>query len=475
MPTRPKCPALPTVEGKPSLVSAFSEEEYIKGIAALKNNKAAGIDDILVEQLKNLGPKAHKWLHAMLNTCFIENKIPKVWKQSKIIAIQKPGKDFAIPKNYRPISLLCHTCKLYERLILNRVSPLLEQHLIKEQAGFRPGKSCNSQLLNLTQHNEDGYQRGMLTGTAFIDLSAAYDTVNHRILIQKHYNTTQDSQLCRVFQNMLSNRRFYVELNNQRSRWRKQKNSLPQGSILSPILFNIYTNNQPIHDGTRNFIYADDLCVTTQYSSFTEVETTIGDALEVLTQYYRSNSLRANPDKTQVPEFHLRNKEANRSLKVEWNRTKLENTPHLKYLGVTLDRTLSYKEHMHNTKMRVATRNKVLRKMSNSKWGANASTIRTTALALCLSVAEYAAPVLARSSHAQKLNPELNSAYRAVTGYLRPTNIEDLYLLARIAPPDIWRDVCTRVGKTKQETNEAHSLYGQNPTERRLEITCSII
>ena len=136
---------MPTVEGKPSLVSAFSEEEYRKGIAALKYNKAAGIYDILVEQLKNLGPKAHKWLHTMLNTCFIENKITKIWRQSKIIAILK---DSVIPKNYRPISLMCHTYKLYERLILNRVSPLLEQHLIKEQVGFRPGKSCTSQLLN---------------------------------------------------------------------------------------------------------------------------------------------------------------------------------------------------------------------------------------------------------------------------------------------------------------------------------------
>ena len=227
MPTKPKCPALPTVEGKQSLVSAFSEEEYRKGIAALKNNKTAGIDVILVEQLKNLGPKAHKWLHTMLNTYFIKNKIPKIWRQSKIIAILKPGKDSAIQKNYRPISLLCHTYKLYERLISNRVSPLLEQHLIKEQAGFRPGKSCTSQLINLTQHIEDGYQRGMITGAAFVDLSAAYNTVNHRILIQKLYNTTQDSQLCIVFQNMLSNRRFYVELNNKRSRWRKQKNGLP--------------------------------------------------------------------------------------------------------------------------------------------------------------------------------------------------------------------------------------------------------
>ena len=86
--------------------------------------------------------------------------------------------------------------------------------------------------------------------------------------------------------------------------------------------------------------------------------------------------------------------------------------------------------------MKVDTRNNLLRKLSNSKWGANASTIRATALALCYSVAKYAAPVWATSSHAQKLNPELNSACRAVTGCLKPTNVEDLYLLAGIAPPD---------------------------------------
>ena len=144
-----------------------------------KNKKAAGIDDVLVEQLKNIGPRTHRLINSMLNVCSTENRIPKVWRQAKIIAILKPGKDSAILKSYRPISLLCHMYKLYERFILNRIAPEVDRHLIKEQAGFRPGTSCCSQLFNLTQQIEDGYQRGMITGAALVDLSAEYVTMNH--------------------------------------------------------------------------------------------------------------------------------------------------------------------------------------------------------------------------------------------------------------------------------------------------------
>ena len=115
--------------------------------------------------------------------------------------------------------------------------------------------------------------------------------------------------------------------------------------------------------------------------------------------------------------------------------------------------------------MKVATRNNLLKKLGNSKWGTNASTIRTTALALCYS--EYASPVWARSPFADKLDPELNKACRAITGCLKPTYVEYLYLLAGIAPPDIRRDVCARMERTKQMEQQTHPLFGHIPARSR--------
>ena len=154
-----------------------------------------------------------------------------------------------------------------------------------------------------------------------------------------------------------------------------------------------------------------------------------------------------------------------------WNKTEQDTTTHPKYIGVTLDRSLSYKQDIQNTKMTVATRNNLLTKLATSKGGVNQSTIRTTALALSYSTAEYAAPVWARSAHAKNLDPELNQAWRSVTGCLKPTNVEDLYLLSGIAPLAIRRDVCARMERQKQTTRETHSLFGQIPAIRRLKCT----
>ena len=93
-------------------------------IKYMKNNKAAGLDDILCEQIKHLGSAALQWLLDMFNECMRTNSIPKIWRKSRVVALLNPCKDPASPNSYRPISLRCHTYALFERLVLNRVALL---------------------------------------------------------------------------------------------------------------------------------------------------------------------------------------------------------------------------------------------------------------------------------------------------------------------------------------------------------------
>ena len=158
------------------------------------------------------------------------------------------------PKDLHAIALLCSLYKLLERMILTRLQCMIEHKLIPQQAGFRPEKSCCSQVLNLTQHIEDGFVLGQITGPAFIDLTAAHDTITHRRLLAILVLLTDDVPLTTFIRTMLSNRRFKVELNGKQSRWRNQRNGLPQGSVLSTLLFNVYTNDQPLPVATNSFI-----------------------------------------------------------------------------------------------------------------------------------------------------------------------------------------------------------------------------
>ena len=110
-----------------------------------------------------------------------------------------------------------------------------------------------------------------------MDLSAANDTLNHRVLQTKLYGMTEDAEFPKLIGSMLRNRQFYFELNREKSRWLNQKNSLFQGSVLSPVLCNVYTNDQPVHNETHSFIYADDLCIATQRSTFEQTEAILSD------------------------------------------------------------------------------------------------------------------------------------------------------------------------------------------------------
>lgn len=448
--------------------SYFSLAELELAINSLKPRKAPGPDDIANEFLQNLGPLAKSWLLQLFNLCWAGKVIPKLWLKARVVAVPKPGKPRDEARSYRPISLLCSPFKLYERLILNKIGPLIENQLIPQQAGFRPGKSCTGQILNLTQHIEDGFERREKTGVVFVDLSAAYDTINHKLLLEKVFRMTGNYHLTEVLRSMLSNRRFYVEFQGRRSRWRTQKNGLPQGSVLAPLLFNLYSNDQPVGPSTNSFIYADDVAIACQSQHIEEIERKLTESLSRLSEYYKANQLRPNPGKTQTCIFHLDNRQANRELQVEWNSIMLQHCPNPVYLGVTLDRTLSFKKHVEKTKAKVNTRNGVIRKLVSSHWGAHPGVLRSTSLAMCYAPAEYACPVWSRSTHANKLDPTLNDTCRLITGCLKPTNLDLLYMSAGIAPPQIRRQALCMAERSRQSLDERHPLYAHEPPAPRL-------
>lgn len=459
------------------LGDTFLYEELEAAMKSLKNGKSAGLDNMYTEQIQHFGPAAKQWLLKLFNNVRSTLRLPKIWRKSKVVALLKPGKDPNLPSSYRPVSLLCHTYKLYERILLNRLCPVVDEKLISEQAGFRPGKSCTGQVLNLTQFIENGFEKKYITGVAFIDLSAAYDTINHRILLMKIYNLTNDFKFTQIIESLLSNRRFFVTLAGKQSRWRNTKNGLPQGSVLAPTLFNIYTNDQPIStdNNVKHFIYADDSAVAVQGNQFGIIEKKLTKTLETMSKYYNDNYLKPNPSKTLVSAFHLKNKEANRNLQVIWEGVILTHCKTPTYLGVTLDRTLTYKLHCDKTAKKINTRNCLIRKLTGSTWGAQPHAIRVSALALCFSVREYACPAWGRSTHTKKVDTALNNSCRIITGCLKNTPVEKIYLLAGVAPPYIRRRIATNLEKCKQINDKRHPMFGSDMPIFRLKSRKSFL
>ena len=193
-----------------------------------------------------------------------------------------------------------------------------------------------------------------------------------------------------------------------------------------------------------------------------------------LAAYYKENHLRPNPAKTQLTAFHLKNRLADRKLNVTWNGTKLDHTHSPVYLGITLDRSLTYRHHCLKTRAKLSSRNNLLRKLHGTNWGACPHTMRTTATALCLSVDEYCCPVWARSTHRKLVDTTLNETCRLITGCIRPTATPDLYLLSGIAPPEIRRTVHSQNKRTKQLTDQWHSLHHHQPVWKATYIRATV-
>ena len=276
-----------------------------------------------------------------------------------------------------------------------------------EQAGFRPGRNCCDQVLALTSFIENGLDKKLKTSVAFVDLSAAYDTVWRKGLLFKLFKLIPCPTLLHLLNNMLSDRLIKVYLGRKESSFRHLNDGLPQGSVLAPLLFNVYTADIPT-TLSRKFIYADDIALAVQRKDFRPAETTLTSDLTTLNNYFRTWKLKPNPTKTEVACFHLNNQLANYKLNVLFDGVPLKHNDNPQYLGVTLDRSLTFKSHLKKTAAKVRTRVNMVQHLAGSSWGANAKVLRTSALSLVYSSAEYCAPVWLNSTHVRNVDVQLN-------------------------------------------------------------------
>jgi Reverse transcriptase (RNA-dependent DNA polymerase) len=182
------------------------------------------------------------------------------------------------------------------------------------------------------------------------------------------------------------------------SRWHRLNDGLPQESVLAPILFSLYLSDIP-STLSKQFKYADDIALTYQAASFTECEANLEVDLERLNRCFGRWTLLPNPTKTEACVFHLSNHQADRVMDTQFAGTGGQHVDHPKYLGVTLDRLLTYNLHLTKTGKKVAARLNLVRKLAGTNWGASAETLRTASLALVYSTAEYCAPVWLNSVH----------------------------------------------------------------------------
>lgn len=394
--------------------------------------------------------------------------LPRPFKETKIVAILKPGKEGNLPEHYRPIALLSIPYKLLERLLYNRISTKSFQSLPIEQAGFRPDRSCCDQVLALTTHIEKGFQDRKKTVAVFVDLTSAYDTIWREGMLLKFLKVIPCRTLATLLNNMLSNRFFEVHLNGQISKRYRLNGGLPQGSVLAPLLFNIYTADLPITK-SRKFIYADDIALTYQSTSFEESENNLTEDLAKLDEYFKTWHLRPNILKTEVSCHHLNNKQANYRPLVQFRGQFLKYNPQPKYLGVILDRSLTFKDHLSRTAAKMSTRNNIIHKVAGTGWGADASVLRTSALALVYSVGEYCSPVWINSAHTNKIDTQLNDTMRMVSGTVKSTPLQWLPVLSNIPPPPLRRKAALKREWQKCCNNTrlpVHQDHSNRPTQR---------
>ena len=274
----------------------------------------------------------------------------------KVIPIHKGGSTQDV-NNFRPIALLSIFDKILEKLMHVRLYKFLEDNniLYENQFGFRKKNSTVHALIQITEKIRESIDQGKFGCGIFIELREAFDTVNHEILLRKleHYGVR--GTILKWFESYLSGRKQYVFFNGESSELKPTTCGVPQGSVLGPLLFLIYINDLPnISKKLKFFLFADDTNIYYEADNLKTLERVVNNELQWLNHWLNVNRLSLNISKTNFVIFHPFNKPIKELITIKINKKAISEEKYVKYLGVLIDSSLSWKPHIDNLTKKVS-------------------------------------------------------------------------------------------------------------------------
>ena len=273
----------------------------VRLLKQLKNSKSTSIDQLDNYSVKVSAEIIAKPLHHIITLSIMQCKFPTSWKLSKVIPLHKKLSRLDM-KNYRPVAILSPLSKILEKIVFNQMYAYLSKNKIFHENlhGYRHNRSTNTALLTMYDRWTKAASSGKVSGVVLIDLSAAFDLVDHRILCQKLEIYGLQEDFVSWIKSYLSDRYQAVWIDSKLSEFLHCDTGVPQGSNLGPLFFLIFFNDLPDSVSSAVDAYADDTTITTSANSINAIEDQLNVDCEKVDKWMKSNKLKMNADKTHL-------------------------------------------------------------------------------------------------------------------------------------------------------------------------------
>ena len=416
--------------------SDFSLKEMGTALNACKDT-SPGEDGVHYRMLKNMSEEQSKTLLSFFNYLWVNNKFPEQWRVAIVLPFLKPNKVSTSPSSYRPISLTSCLCKLMERMVHNRLSHQLDilSFIKPYQSGFRRHHSTYDPLVRFEGAIQETFLREEYLVAVFLDIEKAYDMIwTHlvkKILLQLNFK----GHLPEFIVNFLKLRKIKVRVGDVLSKEFLLENGLPQGSVLSPILFLLIINT--IFEGCEDILsslFCDDGKIWATAPTLEEAEEIIQGALNCISDWCDLNGPKLSLVKTTYTIFTRRKVYMEPTL--SFKGTVLGRCRSVRYLGIIFDQKLTWKFHIKDLVQRCQKPFMIMEKVSKHDWGGDRTSLKLLYLSLIRSKIDYASFLYstAAASHLIKLDRLQNRAIRIITGNMRCTSVYTLEVESGIIP-----------------------------------------